>query len=147
MTRSDMQGDGSGRPRDEPAGPAGEGARPGHATRRIFTAAYKRRIMTEYEALTEHGARGAFLRGEGLYSSHIDAWRRAVARGDLSDSPGQLPGSSKAGARENERLRAENARLTAELAKSEAIVEILGKTYALLEMVTESADSKPKTTR
>jgi len=142
-----MQGDGSGQPRGGSVGPAGEGARPGHATRRAFTAAYKRRIVAEYEALTEHGARGAFLRGEGLYSSHIDAWRRAVDRGDLSDSPGRLPGSSKAGARENERLRAENARLTAELAKSEAIVEILGKTYTLLEMVTESAESRPKNTR
>ena len=144
MTRSDMQGGGSGR---RPVEAAGEGARPGHATRRVFTAAYKRRIVAEYEALTERGARGAFLRGEGLYSSNIDSWRRAIGRGELSDSPGALPGSSAAGARENERLRAENARLTAELTKSEAIVEILGKTYALLGMVTESADSRPRPTR
>jgi hypothetical protein len=52
-----------------------------------------------------------------------------------------------AAARENERLRAENARLTAELAKSEAVVEILGKTYALLEMVSKSAGPRPNTTR
>jgi len=147
MTKSDMQADGAGGPREESAASAGEGARPAHARRRIFSAAYKRRIVAEYDGLTEHGARGAFLRGEGLYSSHIDAWRRAIGRGDLSDSPGQLPGSSKAGARENDRLRAENARLTADLAKSEAIVEILGKTFALLEMVTESAESRPKNTR
>ena len=144
MTKADMQGVGAG---GRQAEGGGEAARPGHATRRAFTAAYKRRIVTEYDGLTEHGARGAFLRGEGLYSSHIDSWRRAIERGVLTDSPGALPGSSAAAARENGRLRAENDRLTAELAKSEAIVEILGKTFALLGIVSKSAESKPNTTR
>lgn len=144
MTKADMQ-------RDRPDGPAAERsdkrARPGHATRRTFTAAYKRRIVAEYDGLTEHGARGALLRGEGLYSSHMDAWRRAIARGELADSPSKPSSSAVAAARENERLRADNARLTAELAKSEAVVEILGKTYALLEIVSKSAGPRPNTTR
>lgn len=122
----------------------GEAARPGHATRRTFTAAYKRRIVTEYDGLTEHGARGALLRSEGLYTSHMDTWRRAIARGELADSPDARTGPSTAAVRENVRLRAENARLSAELAKSEAIVEILGKTYALLEMVSKSAETESK---
>jgi transposase-like protein len=142
MTKADMRGNAAGGRQPKRDGGA---ARPGHATRRTFTAAYKRRIVTEYDGLTEHGARGALLRGEGLYSSHIDTWRRAIGRGELTDSPSALPGSSTAAARENGRLRAENARLTAELAKSEAIVEILGKTYALLEMVSKSAETGPTT--
>ena len=144
MTNADMQGDDAGGRRVEAGG---EAARPGHATRRTFTAAYKRRIVIEYDGLAEHGARGALLRSEGLYSSHIDAWRRAIERGELTDSPGALSGSSAAAARESGRLRAENARLTAELAKSEAIVEILGKTYALLGIVSRSAETRPSTTR
>src|SRR5512143_2293145 len=125
MTKADMHRGGAGVPQTDGGG---EPARPKHATRRTFTAAYKRRIISEYDGLTEHGARGALLRSEGLYSSHIDAWRRAIERGELADSPGKPVSASVAAARENERLRAENARLTAELAKSEAVVEILGKT-------------------
>ncbi len=43
------------------------------ATRRRFTAEYKRKILREADACTEPGAIGALLRREGLYSSHIPA--------------------------------------------------------------------------
>ncbi|MGH8907210.1 MAG: hypothetical protein ACRD0K_11955 [Egibacteraceae bacterium] len=41
------------------------------ARRRRFSAAYKLRIVTEYDALTEAGAKDALLRRGGLYSSHV----------------------------------------------------------------------------
>ena len=43
--------------------------------------------------------------------------------------------------RKTERLRAENARLTRELAKSQAVVEIMGKLQGLLETISESTDT------
>ena len=46
--------------------------------RRVFTAEYKQAILAEYDGLTdEPGAKGALLRREGLYSSHLVEWRRA----------------------------------------------------------------------
>jgi transposase-like protein len=45
------------------------------ATRRRFTAEYKRRILREADACTAPGAIGALLRREGLYSSHLTTWR------------------------------------------------------------------------
>ena len=45
------------------------------ATRRRFTAEYKKKILDELDALTERGEVGALLRREGLYSSHVTAWR------------------------------------------------------------------------
>jgi len=51
--------------------------------RRRFTAAYKLAILEEYEATTDPGAKGALLRPEGLYSSHIIEWRRAREIGAL----------------------------------------------------------------
>jgi transposase-like protein len=39
--------------------------------RRRFSAEYKLAILEEYERLTDPGAKGALLRREGLYSSHI----------------------------------------------------------------------------
>jgi hypothetical protein len=40
--------------------------------RRSFTARYKLQILAEYDALEDPGAKGALLRREGLYSSHLD---------------------------------------------------------------------------
>jgi transposase-like protein len=54
---------------------------PEKATRRRFTAAYKARILAAYDAATEPGAKGALLRREGLYTSHIAAWRQAREQG------------------------------------------------------------------
>jgi transposase len=53
-------------------------------TRRRFSADYKRKILREAAACTERGAIGALLRREGLYSSHLIAWRNAAKRGELA---------------------------------------------------------------
>ncbi|MFV2179986.1 hypothetical protein ACFHW2_43400 [Actinomadura sp. LOL_016] len=39
--------------------------------RRVFSPEYKLAVVEEWERLTESGARGALLRREGLYYSHI----------------------------------------------------------------------------
>lgn len=134
---------GSGKP------PASQ-ARPGHAVRRTHSAAYKLRILQEHDALTEPGARGALLRREGLYQSSINKWRRARDEGALAGGrPGALGndavGSGQApvagsGLSKNERvLVAENARLTAELAQTKAVLAVVGKATALLEVLSERA--------
>ena len=114
--------------------------RAGRPRRRYFTSAYKRKILSEYEALSEHGARCALLRREGLYDSHIRKWRLARDKGTLDATATGRDATQDKAAAQNRRLNAENARLTAELAKTKAAMEILGKTYALLEMLSESAD-------
>src|SRR5437867_4336449 len=52
-------------------------------TRRRFTAEYKLRILQAAERQREPGAVGALLRREGLYSTHLSAWRRERERGAL----------------------------------------------------------------
>ena len=48
------------------------------AKRRRFSAEYKLRAQAEADARTEQGEIGALLRREGLYSSHLDKWRKQV---------------------------------------------------------------------
>src|SRR3954463_13263960 len=59
--------------------------------RRSFTAEYKARILDEYDALPAGSeGRGALLRCEGLYTSHIAEWRKARdagARDGLAAKP------------------------------------------------------------
>ncbi len=52
--------------------------------RRSFTAEYKLAVLTEYNGATDPGAKGALLRPEGLYSSHIVEWRRARDAGAIA---------------------------------------------------------------
>jgi len=52
--------------------------------RRRFSAQYKLAMLEEYERLTDAGAKGALLRREGLYLSHIVEWRRARDTGAIS---------------------------------------------------------------
>jgi transposase len=113
--------------------------------RRSFTAEYKQRMLAEYDALPVGSeARGALLRREGLYSSHLAEWRKA------RDAAGRQGLAPKVKAKrspqqvEVERLRRQNERLEAELARTRLALEITGKAHALLEMLSESADSDPK---
>ena len=74
--------------------------------RRNFSAAYKLAILKQYEALEDPGAKGAFLRREGLYSSHIVEWRRARDAGALAELAPKVRGA-KASAEQRELQRAQ----------------------------------------
>ena len=97
--------------------------------RRQFSAKYKARILAEYEAI-DRSARGALLRREGLYHSHIQQWREARDK-SLSGKPAGRPARSQAEV-DNQRLRKENEKLAAELARTKAAIEVMGKAHALL---------------
>ena len=104
------------------------------ATRRRFTAAYKRKIVEE-AAQCNHGEVGALLRREGLYSSYLTKWREEYAAGTLS---GKARGPrANPNAAEVKRLERENARLQRKLKQAEAIIEAQKKLARLLESQQE----------
>jgi transposase-like protein len=110
-------------------------------TRRRFSAEYKLAILDEYERLTDPGAKGALLRREGLYSSHIVEWRRARELGALRElAPKTRPAKRTAEQIENDRLRRRNERLEGELAKHKLALEIQGKASELLERLLAESD-------
>ena len=67
---------------DRPVDDSAVSPRAERPKRRRFTAEYKLRVVSEYDA-AESGEKGALLRREGLYSSHVVEWRRARAAGAL----------------------------------------------------------------
>src|SRR6478752_6617658 len=102
--------------------------------RRSFTAEYRARVVAEYAA-APHGEKAGVLRREGLYQSQVREWRaeRDAKAAGLLPPRNSHRASSISSISETDRLRAENARLTKELAKSQAVVEIMGKLQGLLE--------------
>jgi len=112
--------------------------------RRSFTAQYKLDMLAEYD-VSDPAARGVLLRREGLYSSHLSEWRKARDSGALTGlAPAARPGSRSAEQVENAKLRARAERAERELAKTKAALEIVGKAHALLEMLSESTDTGPR---
>ncbi len=131
-----------------PAGrrPAGkDGPRSAQPKRRTFTVAYKLATIEKYDAATGPGAKGALLRGEGLYDSHISYWRRARDSGVLKSSAAAVPAVADKGRpgaeAENERLRKRLAKAEVKLGQTRAALDIMGKAFALLELLSGSADS------
>src|SRR4030095_4200002 len=113
--------------------------------RRRFSPEYKLAILAEYDRLTQPGDKGALLRREGLYSSHIVEWRRARDAGALSGLAAQARRPRRTAEQvARERGRRGTQRLEAELARTKAALEIVGKAHALLEQLSESADSEPR---
>ena len=58
---------------------------PPKARRRKFTAKQKLRFLREFDAADTNG-RGALLRREGLYTSHISQWRKISQLGPVTTS-------------------------------------------------------------
>jgi transposase-like protein len=113
--------------------------------RRSFTAEYKKAILEEYDALPSGSTeRGALLRREGLYSSHIAEWRKARDAGAREGLAAKSKPRRSAEQVELERLRRKNERLEAELERTKTALEITGKVHALLEQLSESAASEKK---
>lgn len=104
--------------------------------RRKFTAEYKLRILRESEACGQPGEVGALLRREGLYTSHLSAWRQQRDSGAL-EGLGRRRGRKPADrlGLENEALRRRVERAEAELAKARKVIEIQGNVSALLEQM------------
>ncbi len=132
MTTADVATD------DGVMGPRGD--RP---KRRTFTAGYKAGILAEYDA-ADRGGRGAILRREGLYSSHIIEWRKAAEGGAAA---GLGPATRDRRDREIEQLRARAEKAEAELARSRAALDLMGKAHALLETLCESAEPATRSRR
>jgi transposase len=119
---------------------------PERARRRTFTAKYKLEILAAYDAAPE-GEKGALLRREGLYSSHIVQWRRARDAGALAGltvSRGRKRRDPQA--ERIARLEQEKRQLEQELAKTRFVVDVQAKLHALLETLSESADTEPRLT-
>jgi transposase-like protein len=124
--------------------PAPEAEVVAKASRRTFPVAYKLGIVEEYDRADAMG-RGALLRREGLYTSHISAWRRARDRGAAAAmSVPRGPRPDPAGGRLAE-LEAANAKLAGELDTARSVIRIQGELAALLEQLsTGSAAPKPE---
>jgi transposase len=106
------------------------------ATRRRYTAEYKLRIIREADACTKPGDVGALLRREGLYSSLLTTWRRAMAAGALGGLEARRRGPKKKPedlvAKRVAELERENAKLKKRLEDAELIITFQKKLAEML---------------
>ena len=88
------------------------------------------------------------MRSERLYHSHLEHWRSQQDAGSLE--PGGKKEKSEKNSEaaelarlraENKKLKARNDKLTRDLGKTRTALDIAGKAFALLEDISDSADS------
>lgn len=107
-------------------------------SRRKFTAAEKVRLLKAADAALASGERGAleaFMRKEGLYSSHLASWRATLAEQGAQGLAAQKPGRKpKLDSTERQLLAAqkENARLKRKLEVAQAVIELQKKAHQVL---------------
>ena len=116
------------------------------AARRRFPAAEKLRVLREADRCTKLGELGALLRREGLYSSHLSAWRAARQRGELAGLTARTRGPKAKPVDPRDRkiaeLERETRRLQARLERAEGLIAVQKKVAQLLGVPLES-DEKP----
>ena len=115
---------------------------PAKPSRRRFTAEYKLRILAEVESCSGPGAIGRLLRREGLYSSHLTAWRRArdvgALRGLTPKKRGRKPRQRDPVAKKLAEMERKNAALEEELRKARIIISVQKKVAALFDDEAEA---------
>ena len=118
------------------------------ARRRRFSAEYKLRVLREADACSAPGEIGALLRREGLYTSHLTAWRKQREQGALA-ALGRPRGRPKVDRRDGElaALRRRAERAEAELQKARKVIEVQGNVSALLGELLEPRGAMRSTER
>lgn len=105
---------------------------PERPQRRRFSAEYKLAVLAETDA-APFGHVAAILRREGLYSSHLESFRKQRNAGDLvagaARKRGPTPNTFTA---ENAKLRRENERLRRELEKAQLLIDVQKKLAKVL---------------
>jgi transposase len=106
------------------------------ARRRRFTAAEKLQLLHEAEECAQRGELGALLRREGLYSSHLAAWRAARKRGELAGLTPRPRGPKAKPVDPRDKkiaeLERQTRRLQARLERAEGLIELQKKVAAIL---------------
>ncbi len=110
--------------------------------RRFFSAAEKLRIVREAAACTERGEIEALLRREGIYSSHLAAWRKQLALHGSEALEGRKRGRKpKLDAKDKRiaELEKRNAKLEAKLALTGKLLDLQKKAASILgiELATD----------
>lgn len=89
------------------------------------------------------GELGALLRREGLYSSHLAAWRKQQRAGLADEKRGRKAERSQVDRRRIAQLERENRRLRRRLEQTETIIGVQKKLVGILEsMSSESSESE-----
>jgi transposase len=109
---------------------------------RSFTAAYRARIVAEYQGLDKRG-KGALLRREGLYSSLVSQWKTRI------DQAAEAAFSAPVGRpavdprdRRIEELERKVTKLSGDLDKARTVIEVQGKLSALLGLSTPDSATR-----
>jgi hypothetical protein len=106
------------------------------ARRRRFTAAETLQLLREANGCTKPGELGALLRREGLYSSHLSAWRAARKRGELAGLTPRPRGPKAKSVDPRDKkiaeLERETRRLQARLERAEGLIAVQKKVAQLL---------------
>ena len=113
-------------------------------SRRRFSTAYKVRLLAEAAQCVKPGDLGALLRREGLYSSHLAAWRAAAQRGAFAGAAprrGPKPTARDPRIQQIAALERQLARVTARAERAEAIVEVQKQVSALLAQIHQRDDA------
>ena len=115
------------------------------ARRRQFSGSDKRRILEAADRCTQPGDLGALLRKEGIYSSHLNTWRRQRAAAERAalepQQRGRKADPALAEDRRVARLTQENDRLRRQLAQAHAIIDVQKKLCALLGLPADGMPS------
>ena len=119
---------------------------PEKASRRSYTAEYKRLILKEAGVCKEQGQVGALLRREGLYSSNLTAWRHQVERGTLdalsSKKRGPKVRKPDPSVRRIIEQEKENQKLRARLRKAELIIDAQKKIAEIFQLSRDQKDGE-----
>ena len=119
---------------------------PEKASRRSYTAEYKRLILREAEVCKEQRQVGALLRREGLYSSNLTSWRHQVERGTLdalsSKKRGPKARKPDPSARRIIEQEKEIQKLRARLRKAELIIDAQKKIAEIFQLTSDQKDGE-----